>query len=117
MKKLTKQMIMILTVLSALFFASCKKETIAPAVNHDPSKVGILYGDLLSDGYNINWSVATDPDGDNLVYDVYVMDKPHGNKMKVATGISATTYHYITSTTPAIVIIETQDGKGGKSTT
>ncbi|MDB5226395.1 MAG: Neutral metalloprotease [Bacteroidota bacterium] len=114
MKKVTKTMMMIAAVFTVIFMTSCKKETLTQ--NHNPDVPTIQYGDALADGFNINWNAASDPDGDAVTYDVYLMDNVYVSKFKVAENLSSTTYHYVTSNEPTTVIIVAKDGKGGERT-
>lgn len=114
MKKVTKKIMMIIAVSTVIFMTSCKKEPITQ--NHNPDVPVIQYGDALADGFNINWNATTDPDGDVVTYDVYLMDNVYVSKFKVAENLSSTTYHYVTSSTPTTVIIVAKDGKGGERT-
>jgi hypothetical protein len=117
MKTQSNKFGIVLTLALVSFLSSCKKESVAPVQpNQDPSKVTLLSGDGLADGYNINWTAATDPDGDNVVYDLYVM-QPHKAKVLIGENLTSPTFHYVVSKAPAIVVVITKDGKGGESTT
>lgn len=98
-----------------LALVSCKKETVTP--NNAPSSVTnfiITYGS--DDVYD--WTDATDPDGDAVTYDLYLLKDTGSKPYKIAADLKTSQYttsvSYLGITRAMIVVAK--DGKGGQTT-
>lgn len=105
----------LLIVLSALFLFSCTKEELTP--NNAPSVVSGFSIDFAGDN-TYNWSDATDPDGDAVTYDVYLLMDTSSKPFKIAQNLTVSQYTTSISFlgTLRAMIVVAKDGKGGETT-
>jgi hypothetical protein len=94
---------------------SCKKETVQP--NTAP---GTVTGFSISYGSStvFDWSDATDPDGDAVTYELYLLNDTGSKPFLVAKDLTTSQYstsvHFLGVTKAMIVVVK--DGKGGVTT-
>lgn len=111
-----------LIVIISFFILSCSSDDDGGSPNQPPNAfnltlfvVGPLVGDI-----NLTWQTATDPDGDQVVYDVYLA-KEGVDLALIANDLTATNY-LILEADPTITAGEdyqwqviAKDGNGGET--
>ncbi|CAN0515250.1 unnamed protein product, partial [Scytosiphon promiscuus] len=84
-----------LLIVALVFVMSCGQDDISDAQNQPPGTFAVSLGDITSNNANLTWTASTDPDGDNVTYEVRLGSDLKGENITATTfdleGLSAQT--------------------------
>ncbi len=98
--KMTKKILLLFIV--SFFMMSCNDDD----DNSAPANFQITSSDITANSAVLNWTIATDPDGDSVTYSVFL------NENLIASNLSETTFNLIglAEATDYVLIIAATDG-------